>query len=353
MRYANWIVATAAGISMSLASGSFAQVRIENKRQDPDFPLSKAFGKAPEADASKSQDDDGEARAQNSPAASERPRQEERRQTRRPPGDDGGTPKESSLMLRSSQISGMPLRSENGQPIGKLVDVVGNASGQSQFAVVSLKGNDRMIVLPYSGLRFQAGRQGDNYASLRIATSQLKNAPSFVGDEWPTFTSKYSGWVTEFYSDLAPISGTANQGSRTPSSIRNHDQAEPALSEASSSYPNPTPPSVDGAPRTAAGATPSGVPLPGTSTRPSTMRPGAAIPGIENRNQGDPTSPRLPGSAVPGAPGNTSGAPAPGGSGPGGSVPGGTGGASGGTGAGGAAGGTSSSGGGGSSSSGS
>jgi len=290
MRYANWIVAAVAGVCLSLAGSSFAQIRTENNKEDPDFPLRKAFGDLPEADASKSKDD-AKARAKSRPTAPERGLQEERREPRRVTGADtdagvaplpAGTSKNSSLMLRSSQVLGMPLWNEDGQSIGKVVDVVGDAGGQSQFAVVSLKGDERMIVLPYSGLRFQVGSRGDNHALLRIAPTQLKNAPSFIGDEWPAFTSKYSGWVTKFYSDLVPIPGTTQRG-RIPSAVRDNDAAEPGLSEASSAYPNPTPHSVDGTPRTATGAAPSGAPLPDEPIRPSTSRPGAGLPGAENR----------------------------------------------------------------------
>jgi len=347
MRYANWMLATAAGVGLSLAGSGMAQTPNENRGVDRDFPLSKALGGSRGPEAAKPEDG-AKAKTKSATQSSDQP-VEEGRKARPTPASDARasesssaaeSPSNSGLLLRGSQLPGLPIRNAGGQTIGKVVDVVGDANGQNQFAVVSLKGDDRMIVLPYSGLRLQPGGRGGNFASLRVASTKLKNAPSFVGDEWPTFDPKYSGWVTSFYSELLPAPAAKSAGGRNGAAGKNQDYG---LSDGSSIYPNPTQTHAGtGAPGANKGAASPGSPLP---PEPSTSRSPADLRRTDSGNGNAADSPRLPGGSAPGTPGTSSGTPAPGGSGPGGSVPGGTGGAPGGTGSGGAAGGTSGSGG--------
>lgn len=240
---------------------------------------------------------------------------------------------DSRMMLRSSQMMGMTIQDNQGKSIGKVVDFVGDTNGSSQFAIVSL-GGDRNIVLPFNGLSFQAGANGTSFASLRVTPSQLKNAPSFTGNQWPNFTdAKFIGQVSEFYSDLLPTAGAS----------RGYDYGKfPTTSPDGTMFPR------GGAPRTGAapGATPPGtaapapgtkLPQPGTSRGydygkfpktspdgtmfPRGTKPGAAAPrpGAGPRlpapGAGAPGVPGVP--SLPGKPGAAPGAPAPGGAAPG------------------------------------
>jgi hypothetical protein len=239
-------------------------------------------------------------------------------------------------LLRSSQILGMPVQDNEDQVVGKIVDLVGDTNGQNQFVVISLKGDERMIVLPFQGLQFDPGKGKNVLARLRIKPAKLKNAPSFVGSEWPTFDQKFSGWVSEFYSDLlVPTRGQDGEQRDVtrvsaledvyPNPVPKH--ASPGSEE--SQTPNPSASDAARASRESQNRTPG---------RPSDREPGGFLPNPQEQ-------PRLPGSTAPGSTGATSGAPAPGGSGAGGAVPGGSGGAPGAGGTGGASGGGSGSGG--------
>ena len=216
------------------------------------------------------------------------------------------------MMLRSSQMLGMAIQDNRGESIGKVVDFVGDNMGNSQFAVVSLGSDGRNIVVPFHALHFQAGAKGSNFASLRIAPGQLKNAPSFTGNEWPNFMdSKYTNQVSQFYSDMLPAPGTS----------RGYDYGRfPGTSTDGTKFPEGRNPAAGAGPRIpSAGSGAPGVkgvpPLPG---RPGVKGAAPGVPGVPAPGGAPGRGPGIgaPGT-VPGGPGAAPGGGAPGGGGAG------------------------------------
>jgi sporulation protein YlmC with PRC-barrel domain len=244
-------------------------------------------------------------------------------------------------MLRSSQMLGMSIQDNQGRDIGKVIDFVGDTRGNNRFAVVSLGSDGRNIVIPFHALNFQAGAKGSSFATLRVAPGELKNAPSFTGNQWPNFTdAKFVNQVSDFYSDMLPAPGTS----------RGYDYGRfPTTSPDGTKFPREAAPrtgTVPGAaaPGTAApGATAPGprpdasLPAPGTSRgydygrfptpspdgtkfpRGGSPRKGAGprLPASGSGAPGVPGVPSLPGGSRPGGPGAAPGTPAPGGGAPG------------------------------------
>ena len=239
----------------------------------------------------------------------------------------------SRMMLRSSQMVGMTIMDKQGDALGKVVDFVGDTRGNNQFAVVSLSGegfDDRMIVLPFHALNFQAGANGTSSATLRIAPGQLMKAPSFSGNEWPDFADErfqrefvdyysprlpnpdksYGNWILDGKSGSTPAATGDLELPATPSKPSGTVAPRPGL-------PMPEAPKA-GTPKTP--RTPARPGAPGSSLFPEAPRSGPKLPG---------TGPGVPGAPAPGgAPAAPAPGAAPGGGAPGG-APGGTGGASG------------------------
>jgi len=296
------------------------QERTSKAKKDDDFPYARALNGVEATKKAKAKTDASESDASQSRTTADKST---------PATTRASTRAVRASLLRSSQILGMPVQDNENQAVGQIVDLMGDTNGQNQFVVISLKGDERMIVLPFQGLQFDPGNGKSALARLRIKPAKLKNAPSFVGSEWPTFDQKFSGWVSDFYSDLlVPTPGQGReQGNVTRAS---------ALEDV---YPNPVPKHAS------PGSEESQTPTPSTSDaartsrdsqnrnpgRPSDREPGGFLPNTEEQ-------PRLPGSTTPGSTGTTPGAPAPGGSGAGGAVPGGSGGAPAASGTGGASG---------------
>jgi ribosomal 30S subunit maturation factor RimM len=271
------------------------------------------------------------------------------------------------MMLRSSQMVGMSIQDNKGQVIGKVLDFVGDTTGNNRFAIVSLGSDGRNIILPYHALRFQSGASGSNFATLRVAPGQLKTAPSFTGNEFPDFTDQsLLADIQKFYAPLLPNLTTDNGvttpgGSRsTPGGTRTPDWPSRPIPPGGpvprpgpdGQFPTPLPPPDTKPAPTTGSTTPTGPTTPGGSrSTPGGTRtpdfpsrpipPGGPVPRPAPLPKTTPpmAGPRLPapGTGAPGVPGVPApGAPAgraPGGAAPaGGGAP--SGGASGGAGAG-------------------
>jgi hypothetical protein len=222
-------------------------------------------------------------------------------------GDDAeagasGASANARMMLRSSQMVGMPLQDSSGQTMGKIVDLVGDNRGNNLFAVASLSGkggNDRMIVLPYHALNFQSGANGSNFASLHMTPDQLAKAPSFTGDHWPDFHNDiYLNRLFDYYKGIYPVmAGKRNlylgdQNGTSAHAVPGRTEHGPGEK---SQFPKVGTPHTSGS-----SATPM---LP----RPGTGAPG--VPGIPAPAGGASGVPGLPGGGFPGTPGTGSGVP--------------------------------------------
>lgn len=193
----------------------------------------------------------------------------------------------SRMTLRSSQMLGLSIQDKDGHSLGKVVDFV--SDGNRQFVVVSLSGDKRNIVLPASALRFQAGAKGSNFATLRVAPGQLKNAPSFTGSEWPDFSSEeFLTNFQVFYQPLLPdvsfnldgSTSTTVEGGTTPGGSR----STPGGTRTPDWPSRPIPP---GGP----------VPRPGTETE--TPKTGKTTPGGSKSTPGGTRTPDWPSLPIP------------------------------------------------------
>jgi sporulation protein YlmC with PRC-barrel domain len=276
--------------------------------------------------------------------------------------DTAGSFANNSIMLRTSQMVGMSIQDSQGQTIGKVVDLVGDGSGAPRFAIASL-GDGRNIVLPATALRFQAGANGSNIATLRVALGQLKNAPSFTGTDFPDFSSRqFLTSMERFYSPLLPSiatpTGPTTPGGSTPTTAGTRTPDWPSRPippggpvprpGPDGKFPTTTTPSTTTGSTTPTGpttpggsrSTPGGTRTPDWPSRP--IPPGGPVPrpgpgGTFPKTTPPMVGPRIPapGARAPGVPGVPSlpgAAPAHGGAAPaGGGTP--SGGASGGGGA--------------------
>lgn len=105
-----------------------------------------------------------------------------------------------ALMIRSSQLAGMPIQDSNGNVTGKVVDFVTDANGNGRYAVVTMSGDSRNIIVPTSAVNLRANGTGSNFATLRLASPNLQNAPGFTGNTWPSFTNpQFINDINAFY----------------------------------------------------------------------------------------------------------------------------------------------------------
>jgi osmotically-inducible protein OsmY len=101
-------------------------------------------------------------------------------------------PGKSSL---TSSVVGTSVRGLSGEEIGSLADVVVDAStGRLRFAVVELRGQDRVVVVPWKTITL---RPAERAALLAISAEKLETAPGFARSEWPRVTD--SRWDRETY----------------------------------------------------------------------------------------------------------------------------------------------------------
>ena len=232
----------------------------------------------------------------------------------------GGSTDNSSLMFRSSQFAGMPIQDASGNVTGKVVDFIGDSNGNSRFAVVSLSGDSRNIVVPVSALGLQANSTGSGVATLRLAPQQLQNAPGFSGSSWPNFGSQqFLNGFNTFYQPLLP--GQFNSAPNVPASgtPSSGDTAPQGNGGSPSLFPGHPASKLGPAPRSGPRATTRG------NSGASQLFPGSAQPssapltspsGASAQPQDSGTRPASSGVTAPGGNAGSSSAPAaPGGGG--------------------------------------
>jgi osmotically-inducible protein OsmY len=103
------------------------------------------------------------------------------------------TPGESFL---TSPVVGAAVMSPAGEEIGRVSDVVtDSASGRIRFAVIELRGAEKLLVVPWPAMSF---RPAERAAVLDVDAETLATGPGFTREEWPRVTE--SRWDRQTYS---------------------------------------------------------------------------------------------------------------------------------------------------------
>lgn len=102
------------------------------------------------------------------------------------PARDTNRASASGQLIKASTIKGEAIRNAQNDKVGKVDDLVFDAtSGRSAFVVISFGGflgiNDTLVPLPWD--MFQVGTDGKLFAG-NITKDQLKNAPRFQKNDW-------------------------------------------------------------------------------------------------------------------------------------------------------------------------
>jgi len=203
MRYANWLVATAIGASLSLSSVVWAQLKTSAK-DDLDVPKGKALGAKGDLDAPKGRSF-VPARAPATAAATDR------HETRRIPVINANA----GATFRSTQLIGTNITDTDGRSIGKVVDFVSDAHGNLLYPIVSYSGSagftGKLFAIPPSGLTFTAGANNATTAGFAFDPQLLKNAPSFPSTRFPDFSDQaFADQVKSFFADILPSADARN-----------------------------------------------------------------------------------------------------------------------------------------------
>lgn len=87
--------------------------------------------------------------------------------------------------FRASDLLGKDLKSDNGQKLGEISDLVVGSDGRLNYAVVSRGGmmgvGDRLIPVPWNAIH--TGSKDDGFM-INIDEKKFSSAPSFTKDEW-------------------------------------------------------------------------------------------------------------------------------------------------------------------------
>jgi len=296
MRYANWLLATAAGASLSLSSVSWAQLKASAK-DDLDVPKGKALGAKGDLDSPKGRSF-VPARAPATAAATDR------HETRRIPVINANA----GATFRSTQLIGTNITDADGNMIGKVVDFVSDARGNILYPIVSYSGSagftGKLFAIPPSGLTFNAGANNATTAQFAFDPQLLKNAPSFSSTRFPDFSDQtLANQIRTFFVDILP-SADPRKVATDPTVPANGPGDRVSTEEKAGTPSLPTDPTL---PANGPGDRPAPVnpALPRTGT-PSATTPNSRIPGTTGtENAGFPANPAssLPGGIVVGATG--------------------------------------------------
>jgi BON domain-containing protein/PRC-barrel domain protein len=111
---------------------------------------------------------------------------------------------------QGSQIIGAKVEDPSGKNIGKIEDVMVDASGRLPFAVLSFGGfmgiGDKWYVVPWNAMQIERDLESKDVKRIVMDVSKetLARAPSFTKDRWPdTRDSQWSRDAQKFWSDTS------------------------------------------------------------------------------------------------------------------------------------------------------
>ena len=106
-------------------------------------------------------------------------------------------------LYRGSKLIGADVENAQGESLGDIKDVVFNARGQIEYAVLAfggfLKMGEKYFALPWAALKPAAGQkpaERDHYV-LNMDKERLKNAPGFDKNNWPNMADR--SWSQQIY----------------------------------------------------------------------------------------------------------------------------------------------------------
>jgi sporulation protein YlmC with PRC-barrel domain len=118
--------------------------------------------------------------------------------------------KEQFGQWKGSQLIGAKVEDPDGKNIGKIEDVMVDASGRVQFAILSFGGflgvGDKWYAIPWNALQIERDREGMDVKRivLDVTKETLERAPSFTKDRWPdTRDSQWTHDTQKFWSDTS------------------------------------------------------------------------------------------------------------------------------------------------------
>ena len=99
----------------------------------------------------------------------------------------------------AEDLTGMSVVSPQGEKLGKIEDVVIHPGGEVAYAVLSFGGflgmGDKLFAIPWSALRLDPD---EHCFRLNVSKEQLKNAPGFDKDAWPSMADQ--AWAEQVHS---------------------------------------------------------------------------------------------------------------------------------------------------------
>ena len=108
-----------------------------------------------------------------------------------------------TTMLSATSIVGDAVRNNQNEDLGKIEDLmIDTVRGDVQYAVLSFGGflgiGDKLFAVPMEQLKLDAGNK---CFVLNVPKEQLKNAPGFDKDNWPSFAdTAFQRQVGDYYS---------------------------------------------------------------------------------------------------------------------------------------------------------
>jgi hypothetical protein len=127
-----------------------------------------------------------------------------------PKGIERVDSKEQFGYWQGSQIIGAKVEDPSGKNIGKIEDVMVDASGGVPFAILSFGGfmgiGDKWYAVPWNAMQIERDRDSRDVKRVVMDVSKetLERAPSFTQDRWPdTRDSQWSRDTQKYWSDTS------------------------------------------------------------------------------------------------------------------------------------------------------
>jgi len=106
-------------------------------------------------------------------------------------------------LYRGSKFIGADVENAQGENLGDIKDIVFDARGQIEYAVLGFGGflgmGEKYFAVPWAALKAVAGQKpGDReHYVLNMDKERLKNAPGFDKNNWPNMADR--GWADQVY----------------------------------------------------------------------------------------------------------------------------------------------------------
>jgi BON domain/PRC-barrel domain len=111
---------------------------------------------------------------------------------------------------KGSQIIGAKVEDSAGKNVGKIEDIMIDASGRAPFAVLSFGGfmgiGDKWYAIPWNALQIERDRDSKDVKRIVLDVSKetIEHAPSFTRDRWPdTRDSQWTRDTQKYWSDAS------------------------------------------------------------------------------------------------------------------------------------------------------